>query len=414
MPGGQAAVDEAAAWPAWPQAAPNAERYVADAVRSGRWAISSMYNGHRLYERRFAEAFAGYLGARHCVPTDHCSSGLVIALEALGLEYGSEVVVPALTWVATASAVFRAGLVPVLADVDPGTGTLTPESVAAVTTPRTAAVIVVHWACVMADMPALVAFAGERGLAVIEDAAQAHGASWDGRKAGTFGTFGCFSMQQAKVLSCGEGGAVVTDRADLAQRLEELRADSRSYRDRPVAGQLELAETASVMGANFGLGELAAALLCAQLEALPGQHERRNANYRLFEELLADVPDVELLRRDPRQDTLSLYEVPVRFRAASGRNAEIARELTRRTGANFYPPRGPLGRSALLRPWTKPTFGPLATEFAEIHRHRDHPNAEAIAAQSVLLHHSVFLSEPAGIRKLAGAIRETAAVPAMR
>lgn len=397
-------------WPLWPQSAPNAERYVTDALRSSRWAISSSYNGHALYERRFAKEFARYLGARHCVPTDHCSSAIVIALEALGFEYGSEVVVPALTWVATASAVFRAGLIPVLADVDEHTGTVTPETLAEVVTPRTVAVITVHWACVMADMPALAAFARQHGLAVIEDVAQAHGASWQGKRAGTFGTFGCFSMQQAKVLTCGEGGAVVTDDDDLVQRLEELRADSRSYRNHSRHGQLELGETATIMGANYGIGELNAALLCAQLEVLDEQHARRNGNYLRFEESLAGTENVELLRRNPCQDELSLYEVPIRFGTAPGGAAGIARELTRRTGANFYMPRVPLHRSALLRPWTKRGLTPLADRFVALHRDRAYPNAESIAACSVLLHHSAFLASEPEILGLTEAVRAAAAL----
>src|SRR5690606_18853822 len=135
-----------------------------------------------LYERRFAAAFADYLGVPYCIPTDHGSSALVIALESLGLEHGSEVIVPALTWVATATAVFRAGLVPVLADVDRETGCLTAQTIEAAIGPKTRAVIVVHWACVMADMPAIMALADARGLAVIEDCAQAHGASWQGKR----------------------------------------------------------------------------------------------------------------------------------------------------------------------------------------------------------------------------------------
>lgn len=398
-------VDGGTVWPVWPQPSPNAESYVRDALRSGRWAISSMYNGHRLYERRFAEAFADYLGAGYCVPTDHCSSALVMALEALQPEHGSEVIVPALTWVATATAVFRAGLVPVLADVDPETGCVTPQTIEAARTPRTAAVIVVHWACVMADMPAICAFADQHGLAVIEDCAQAHGASMLGRAAGTYGNFGCFSMQQAKVLTCGEGGAIVTGDAKMVRRLEELRADSRSYRPESVPGQLELRETTSIMGQNFGIGELQAALLCAQLELLPAQHERRNANYLLFESLIADVDGVELLRRDPRQDGLSLYEVPIRLRTEPGANAAIARTLTEQTGAGFYTPRVPLSRSELLQPLTKRTLAPLAQRFADRHDGLDFPHAEAIIGKSVLLHHSVFLTDESGVHRLADALR---------
>ncbi|WP_051707205.1 MULTISPECIES: DegT/DnrJ/EryC1/StrS family aminotransferase [unclassified Streptomyces] len=362
-----------------------------------------------MYERRFAEEFARYLGARRCVPVDHGSSALIIALEALGIEHGSEVIVPALTWTATATAVFRAGLVPVLADVDPATGCLTPETVDAARTSSTRAVIVVHWACVMADVPAIGAAVAPHGIAIVEDAAQAHGAAWEGRRAGTLGDFGCFSMQHAKVLTCGEGGALVTDRVELVQRLEELRADSRSHRARPLPGQLELAETASVMGANFGIDELSAALLCAQLEILPEQHARRNANYHLLERLLEDIDGVSPLRRDPRQDELSLYEVPLVFHDSAWPNARIAEEMSRELGVRVYTPREPLDRSPLLRPDSKPGLRPLAERFNRRNAGRRFPGAAHLSSSAVLLHHSAFLGGEDSMHALGDAVRALAA-----
>jgi dTDP-4-amino-4,6-dideoxygalactose transaminase len=151
-----------------------------------------------LYERRFAREFARYVGTRHCVPTDHGSSALVIALESLGLNPGDQVLVPALTWIASATAVLRPGLVPVLVDVDPATGCIGPEALGA--TPDARAAIVVHWACGMADVPAISAVADGRSVTVIEDAAQAHGARWLGHSAGSRGRLGCFSMQHAKAV----------------------------------------------------------------------------------------------------------------------------------------------------------------------------------------------------------------------
>ncbi|MGO9285348.1 MAG: DegT/DnrJ/EryC1/StrS family aminotransferase [Mycobacterium sp.] len=372
-----------------------------------------MNNGANLYERKFAKAFAGYLGATYCVPTDHGSSALVIALEALGAESGAEVIVPALTWVATATAVFRAGLVPVIADVDPESGCLTPTTIEEVITSRTVAVVAVHWACVMADMPEILRIAQRHGLAVIEDAAQAHGAAWQGKRAGTFGVFGCFSMHHAKVLTCGEGGAVVTDKSDAVQRLEELRADSRSYRAKPVIGQLELKESASIMGANFGMSELSAALLCAQLELLPEQQRRRNNNYEFFARLM-ESSDVSLLRRDARQDELSVYEVPIKFPASEWSSERIAAELSDRLGVHVYVPREPLARSSLLRPATKSALRPVAEHFAQRNEGRVFPGAEHIATNSVVLHHSAFLGEPHDVQVIAAEVDAVAALARKR
>ncbi|WP_406739522.1 DegT/DnrJ/EryC1/StrS family aminotransferase (plasmid) [Streptomyces sp. NBC_00853] len=393
----------------WPEVSPNAEGYVLDAIRSGRWAISSLYNGASLYEQRFAKEFAEYLGADFCIPTDHGSSALVIALEALGADHGAEVVIPAMTWTATATAVFRAGLVPVIADVDPETGCLTPETIGEAISSRTAAIIVVHWACVMADIPAILRVAERNSLAVIEDAAQAHGAAWEGKRAGTLGHFGCFSMQHAKVLTCGEGGAVVTSDGAAARRLEELRADSRSYRTVPAMGQLELYESASIMGANFGIDEISAALLVAQLELLPAQQAKRTANYHLLEDLLAGCDDVTLLRRDPRQDELSLYEVPIIFPRQRGDTEQLATSLSSTLGVRVYQPRVPLHRSALLQPRTKPTLGPLAEHYIQRLGQRTFPGAEHLANSAVLLHHSAFLASAEHIHFIAEAVKNAAA-----
>lgn len=395
-------------WPDWPQVAPGAGRAITDVLHSGRWAISSPRRGD-LYERRFAEQFARYTGVRHCVPTDHGSSALIIALESLGLEPGSPVLVPALTWTASASAVFRAGLVPVLTDVDPASGCMSAATAQAA--PPAAAVIVVHWACAMADVPAIAQVAGANGADVVEDAAQAHGATWQGRAAGSLGRLGCFSMQHSKVLTCGEGGAVVTDDTTLAPRLEELRADSRRYRNDSRQGELELLESASVMGANFCLSEFGAALLCEQLTLLDKQHLVRNRNYRLLATLITDVPGVRLLSHSPQQDTLSLYEVPIIFDTlpAGTGNEWVAAALSAELGTRAYTPRVPLHRSPLLQPWTKPALAPLTERFLALNHNRTFPGAEYLAAHAVLLHHSTFLGAEEDMECLAEAVARVAA-----
>jgi L-glutamine:2-deoxy-scyllo-inosose/3-amino-2,3-dideoxy-scyllo-inosose aminotransferase len=396
-------------WPAWPQPAPGAAAALESVLHSGRWAISSPHRGE-LYERRFARLFRDYLDVAHCVPVDHGSSALVIALESLGLDYGDTVLVPALTWVATASAVLRAGLVPVLTDVSPETGCLAADALDLDVDPR--AVIVVHWSAVMADVPAVTAAVGGRGIVVIEDAAQAHGARWQGRHAGTIGRLGCFSMQHGKVLTCGEGGAVVTDDDHLAGRLEELRADSRRYRsDQARPGELELSETTTVMGANFSLDEFGAALLCAQLTTLDAQHEVRNRNYALLGELLADVPGARLLRPSPEQDRLSVYEAPVVLDALPDgwSNRDVARALTAELGVRFYPPREPLDRSRLLQPSTKPALASLAQRFEHLHRGRRYPHAERLARHAVLTHHSTFLGDEEDMVDIATAVAKVMA-----
>lgn len=395
-------------WPRWPVAADSAPALLRNVLESSRWAITSPV-GSELYERQFARSFADYLGAGHCVPVDHGSSALVVALESLGLSHGDVVVVPALTWVATASAVLRAGLVPVLADVDQQFGVLTPEMVISADA-GARAIVAVHWACTMADIPAIEAAVGQ-SVPVVEDAAQAHGARWAGRAAGTIGRVGCFSMQQSKVLTAGEGGAVVTDDEALARRAEELRADSRRYTSGVAAAQgMELEESATVMGANFCLNEFSAALLCAQLGDLDAQNAVRARNHRLLADLVVDVPGVRLIGPRPEQTRQSIYEMAIVFDTLpEGRtNRDVAEALTAELHTLFHPPREPLQRSPFLQPWTKPALDPLTRRFVAEHRDRRYPNAEHLAAHAVLTHHSTLLGNERDVRDIAAAIEKVA------
>lgn len=132
------------AWPKWPRADADTEAYLLDVLHSGRWAISGMYNGNQLYERRFAEAFALYHEVPYCVPASHGTAALIMALEAMGIGYGDEVLVPGITWVACASAVAAIGAIPMLVDVEPETLCMSVDSARASMSELTACIILVH------------------------------------------------------------------------------------------------------------------------------------------------------------------------------------------------------------------------------------------------------------------------------
>lgn len=407
--GGEPVRSSARPWPKWPAVAPGAQENLLAVLNGDRWALTSPSTDLDLFERRFARAFADYTGTRFCVPVDHGSSALVIALEALGLAPGDRVLVPALTWVASASAALRAGLVPVLVDVDPVTGCLAADQLDLSVDARAA--VVVHWSCSMADIPAISAVADRHGITVVEDCAQAHGARWAGRPAGSLGRLGCFSMQHGKVLTSGEGGAVVTNDETLAPVLEELRADSRRYRpDAPGRGESELVESASTMGANFCLSEFQAAVLCAQLAVLDAQHEARAANYRLLRELIDDIPGVRLLRPPAQQDAMSIYELPVIFdELPDGMSSgQVAAALTAELGTTVYLTDVPLHRSRLLRPETKSTMAALAKDFLTHHEGRRFPNADFFVDHAVVMHHSTLLGDERDMADIAAAIAKLA------
>src|SRR5260221_2492030 len=195
---------------AFPVIGETEKRYVADCMDSS-W-ISSIGK----YLSRFEEAFAEFCEAKHAITTNNGTTAIHLALVALGIGAGDEVIVPSLTFVATANAVRYCGAVPVLADSDPLTLNIDPDNVRARITERTTAIVPVHLFGQTADMDPLLALAREHDLLVVEDACEAHGARYKGRRAGALGHCAAFSFYGNKIITTGEGGMVTTDDAALA------------------------------------------------------------------------------------------------------------------------------------------------------------------------------------------------------
>ncbi|MFF8827935.1 DegT/DnrJ/EryC1/StrS family aminotransferase [Streptomyces sp. NPDC015131] len=264
-------------WPSWPPPPTDEQRAaLLGVLDSGRWGATS-----GTVTEEFAAAFARRCGAAHGVCTVNGTVALFLALRALGVGPGDEVVVPAYTFVATATAVVLAGAVPVAADVTAATLHLDPAAVRAVTGPRTRAVVAVHLAGAPADTDALRA----TGLPVVEDAAQAHGAARHGRPAGSLGRVACFSFQSGKAMTAGEGGIVVTGDRALYERVWSLHNVGRSrgggWYDHPEAGW------------NMRMTEFQAALLQPQLGLLDGWIDRRARGAAVLAEALAGVPGLD-------------------------------------------------------------------------------------------------------------------------
>jgi dTDP-4-amino-4,6-dideoxygalactose transaminase len=231
---------------------PDIETDFIDAVRNGRYIGGSPVDA---FERQWAE----YCGSSHAVGVANGTDALELTMLALGIGAGDEVIVPANTFIATAAAVVRAGAVPVFVDVDADTLLITPEILRAAITPRTRAVTVVHLYGNVPDMDGLGAVAERAGIALIEDAAQAHGAEWRGRRAGSFGVAGCFSFYPGKNLGAfGDGGAVVTSDPELADRIRALANHGRSLG----AAHYEH----HYVGTNSRLDSLQAIVLAGKLE----------------------------------------------------------------------------------------------------------------------------------------------------
>jgi len=243
----------------------------------------------------FEERFADFCGARHAIGTSSGTDGLTLALRAAGVGRGDEVITSAMTFIATAESIVEAGARPVLVDPEPDTALMGHEQVEAAITDATAAVAVVHLYGQAADMTELHRLAERRGLLLIEDAAQAHGASWRGIRAGALGKMAAFSFFPGKNLGAlGDAGAVTTDDDGLAARVRRLRDHGRSDKYRH-----------DVLGVNARLDTLQAAVLGIKLERLEGWNAARRATAETYDQAFADLEHARPLR--VRSDAQSVY-----------------------------------------------------------------------------------------------------------
>jgi dTDP-4-amino-4,6-dideoxygalactose transaminase len=230
----------------------------------------------------FERMVAAQTGARHAFATSSCTTALHISLVVLGIGEGDEILVPDFTFPATANVVVQQGAVPVLVDVQLDTYNIDPEDLARHLSPRTKAILPVHLFGLSADMGPVLAFAAEQGLAVVEDAACALGATYHGRPCGSMADLGCFSFHPRKIVTTGEGGMVVTDRDDLAEKLQLLRSHGGVRRNDRF--------TFEEAGFNYRLSDVQAAIGTAQMRRLQDMVERRRRlAFRLSEELAGVV-----------------------------------------------------------------------------------------------------------------------------
>jgi dTDP-4-amino-4,6-dideoxygalactose transaminase len=291
---------------------------------------------------RFEQEWAEYCGTAHSVGVANGTDALHLALRALRIGPGDEVVVPTNSFVATAEAVVLAGATPRFADVSPGTLLLTAATLQAAITPRTRAVIVVHLYGQVADMDAIGAVAAAAGIAVVEDAAQAHGAGWRGRRAGSLGHIGCFSFYPGKNLGAfGDAGAVVTDDADLADAIRCMRDHGRragSHYDH------------ELLGTNSRLDAVQAVVLSVKLRRLDAWTAARRAVAGHYRRRLADGPVrlVEVAAQATPVYHLMVARVPERERVRLGLS-----ELGIETGLHYPTP------CHLLTPYREYAFEPL-------------------------------------------------------
>lgn len=282
-------------FPRWPIFDQSEIDTVAETILSGRWG-GFPYPGPNIAE--FAEKFSEMQGGGFAVPMMNGSITMEVALRAADIGWGDEVIVPAYTFAATASAPMAAGAIPVIVDISPHNYCIDPEAVSRAITKKTKAIVLVHLAAQLADMDAIMAIAERHNLVVIEDSAHAHGAQWRGMGAGTIGDFGSFSLQSAKIITTGEGGVLLCKDQKMAELAASI-VDCGRPKDLDMKG--------FTFGINYRWSELHAAIGLGALKRFPKQMTERAEMADYFEECARSLPGIYLLERDHRHTRRSQY-----------------------------------------------------------------------------------------------------------
>lgn len=290
--------------PTWPVAGEREAELLRMVLESPQWG------GFHPFVAEFEQSFAAYQHAIHGISAFNGTVTLELTLNVLGIGPGDEVIVPAISFVSTATAVSRAGATPVFVDIEQDSFNIDPECVREALSPKTRAVIAVHFGGTMCNIAEISRICRQHNLFLIEDAAHAQGSEWNRRRAGSFGIAGSFSFQNGKVLCSGEGGILVTSDDKFAECARSIANCGRIHG----ASFYEHHR----LGTNFRLTGFQAAVLLAQFERLPEQIHQRSANARLLKYLLRDIEEIVWQAQPPEVSQSSFYLLIGRVRGPSG------------------------------------------------------------------------------------------------
>jgi len=273
----------------WPIFDDMEEKLILETLRSGQWCSMGLGDGMVANAQK---KFAEFIGTKYAMAVPTGTDALTLAFNSIGLEPGDEVIVPAVTFIASASAVTLATGVPIFVDVDPETYQISPDAIEAAITDRTRAIEPVHYGGYPADMDRINEIAKKHNLFVIEDACEAHGTEWRGKKVGSLGDMGCFSFQMGKPLTCGEGGGITYDDEELG-----LGCYAFARLGRKPGGEKY---KHFIPAGNFRMSEFVGAVLLAQLSRIEEQTEIRYRNGEYFAEELEKIGGISALKKDTR------------------------------------------------------------------------------------------------------------------
>lgn len=390
-------------WTTWPVEAPGTLAVLGEVLASQRWTATAPYTGSSSFDSRFSEAFARFVGVRHCLTTPSGTMALKIALEAAGVGWGDEVVIPGLTWVADLEAVLSVGAVPVLADVHPASLCLDPKDLARTLSRRTRAVIPVHLNGAVADITAIRAVLAGKNIVLIEDAAQAHGSLLRETRVGALGDVAVFSMHNSKLLTSGEGGAITTDDQDLALRAQQLRANGRLPASTSQLGAMEYRHRGEITGTNACLSEFQAALLLQSLPHLDEWNGRARHAAQFLERSLEELGfGVQTSARDSTRTYSNLvFTLPERILQRVDVKS-FCRAVEAECGVAVKPQYEPLNRSSLVKLASRPSWRWFVQDQS-LHEgsRRSLPASEAAHRSSALIPHPFLRGSDADTRSIA-------------
>lgn len=291
----------------WPIFGKEEEEALSKVLESKSWCSAGYIGGKKVAE--FEEKFSDYIGTNYATCVPNGTQALELAFRAIGIEPGNEVIVPAVSFISSATAVTFAGGIPKFVDVDPDTYQISPEAVKESINDRTKAIEPVHYGGYPADMDSIMEIARDNDLYVIEDAAEAHGTKWKGEKVGSIGDIGCFSFQQGKPLTCGEGGALTFDGEELKEKVFSLanlgrKTEGEKYKHYLPAG-------------NYRMSEFLGSLLLAQFSRFEKQTRKRYENGEYLRERLKEIDGVGTLKDDSRITNRGYYFFFVRYDPSS-------------------------------------------------------------------------------------------------
>lgn len=375
-------------FPTWPIFGKTEEKRLLRVLRSGKWG---RLHGTEVAE--FERRFANMHGCKHGIAVVNGTVSLRVALIAADIRADDEVIVPPYTFFSTASAVVEANAIPVFADIDPDTFNIDPVAIEAAITPRTRAIIPVHFAGQPADMDLIMAVAARHKLIVIEDAAHAHGASYKNRPAGSIGHMASFSFQSSKNLTAGEGGIIITNDDALAEACRSIQNCGR------VPGGLWYEH--HVTSGNYRLSEFQGAVLNAQLDRLEAQTKTRDRNGQYLAARLAKLSGIHPQKRtsDCTRHSYHLFML----RADSARDG-----LVKALRAEGIPCSAGYGFSLPCQPFFRnKAFGPYLAGTSVDYRSTRCPNSDRICNESIWLEQNMFLGSRSDMDDVARAFENS-------